>query len=143
MATAFTGRITIVGIVVVMTLGLAIESKRSPATMAAAGSKFLESLTPDQRMRATFAFDSIERTRWHFIPTESFPRNGLTIKDMTTAQRSLAHDLLKAGLSQRGYMTATQIMELESVLATIEAAQRARSEEHTSELQSLRHLVCR
>ena len=125
MTTSFTGRVTIVGIIVVMTLGLAMESKTSPATMAAAGSKFLESLTPQQRSRATFAFDSIERTRWHFIPTESFPRNGLTIKDMTTAQRSLAHDLLKSGLSQRGYMTATQIMELESVLATIEAAQRA------------------
>jgi hypothetical protein len=44
---------------------------------------------------------------------------------MNESQRRLAHDLLKAGLSQRGYMTATQIMELESVLAVIETAQRA------------------
>ena len=34
---------------------------------------------------------------------------------MTAAQRVLAHELLKAGMSQRGYMTATQIMELENV----------------------------
>ncbi len=44
---------------------------------------------------------------------------------MSQPQRKLAHDLLKAGLSQRGYMTATQIMELENVLAALEASQRA------------------
>jgi hypothetical protein len=54
-----------------------------------------------------------------------FPRNGLTIKEMTEAQRKLALDLLHAGLSQRGYMTATSIMDLEKVLGALEAAQRA------------------
>ena len=38
---------------------------------------------------------------------------------------TLAHDLLKAGLSQRGYLTATSIMDLETVLKALEAAQRA------------------
>ena len=108
-------------------LGLTVASSTSPASMAAAGTKFLESLTPEQRRIATFPFDSSERTRWHFIPTETYPRNGLTIKQMNESQRKLAHELLKAGLSQRGYMTATQIMELESFLATLEAAQRAAS----------------
>jgi hypothetical protein len=51
-----------------------------------------------------------------------FPRNGLTIKQMNETQRKLAHGLLTVGLSQRGYMTATQIMELESVLAVLESA---------------------
>ena len=63
--------------------------------------------------------------RWHFIPTETFPRKGLTIKEMTEPQRKLAHDLLKAGLSQRGYLTASSIMDLETVLGALEAAQRA------------------
>jgi hypothetical protein len=54
-----------------------------------------------------------------------FPRKGLLIRDMTPAQRTLAHDLMKASLSQRGYMTASQIMDLENVLNAIEAAQRA------------------
>jgi hypothetical protein len=44
---------------------------------------------------------------------------------MNPSQQALARELLKAGLSQRGYMTATQVMELESVLATLEAAQAA------------------
>jgi hypothetical protein len=70
-----------------------------------------------------FPFEGNERTHWHFIPTELFPRNGLPIKQMNQSQRERAHDLLKAGLSQRGYMTATQIMQLENVLAAIESAQ--------------------
>jgi hypothetical protein len=65
---------------------------------------------------------------WHFIPTgpaPMFPRNGLTIKAMSEPQRKLALDLLKAGLSQRGYLTATSIMDLETILGALEAAQRA------------------
>jgi hypothetical protein len=44
---------------------------------------------------------------------------------MTPAQRELAGELLKTGLCQRGYMTVTQIMDLENVLRDLEAAQRA------------------
>jgi hypothetical protein len=54
-----------------------------------------------------------------------FARRGLTIKEMSAPQRVLAMDLLKTGLSQRGYLTATQIMDLENVLRDLEAAQRA------------------
>jgi hypothetical protein len=118
-------RLLVAVVLTLSTLGLAVATPSSPAAMASAGTKFLESLTPEQRRQATFAFDSSERTRWHFIPTETFPRNGLTIKQMNETQRALAHALLKASLSTRGYLTATQIMELEGVLSAIEAARRA------------------
>jgi len=106
-------------------IGSTIAAERSSSTMAGAASKFLGALTPEQRQQATFAFDTEERMHWHFIPTEMFPRKGLTIKEMTEPQRKLAHDLLKAGLSQRGYLTASSIMDLETVLGALEAAQRA------------------
>jgi hypothetical protein len=51
-----------------------------------------------------------------------FPRNGLTIGAMSEPQRKAAHDLLKSGLSQKGYLTATSIMQLEDVLRVIEDA---------------------
>ncbi|HMJ18931.1 MAG TPA: DUF3500 domain-containing protein [Gemmatimonadaceae bacterium] len=105
--------------------GSPVATGPSPAVMAAAATKFLESLSPEQQKRATFAFAGDERTHWNFIPTELFPRNGLTIREMNQSQQRLAHELLKAGLSQRGYMTATQVMELENVLAALEAAARA------------------
>jgi hypothetical protein len=105
--------------------GSVVAADRSATAMSTAATAFLGALTPEQRQQAAFAFDTDERVHWHFIPTEMFPRKGLLIRDMTPAQRTLAHDLMKASLSQRGYMTATQIMDLENVLNAIEAAQRA------------------
>ncbi|HEV3058888.1 MAG TPA: DUF3500 domain-containing protein [Vicinamibacterales bacterium] len=105
--------------------GAGVSAERSSSAMASAATKFLASLTPEERRQAAFPFDGDERLHWHFIPTEMFPREGLTIKDMTAPQRRLAHDLLKAGLSQRGYLTATSIMDLETVLGALEARERA------------------
>ena len=94
---------------------------RSPANMANAANTFLSSLTPEQKQVAAFAFDNVaERERFGFVPTEMHPRVGLTIEKMTPPQREAAHNLLKSGLSQKGYMTATSIMELESILNAIE-----------------------
>jgi hypothetical protein len=114
-----------IAVLVSGTAGSLISAERSSSAIAAAATKFLASLTPEQRQQATFAFDTDERLRWHFVPTETYPRKGLTIKEMTEPQRKLAHGLLKAGLSQRGYLTASSIMELETVLGALEAAQRA------------------
>ena len=104
--------------------GAIIAAERSSAAMADAANAFVGSLTPEQRQQAVFPFESDERMRWHFIPTEGFPRKGLTVKDMSDAQRERAHALMKAGLSQRGYMTATAIMELESLLGALEQRER-------------------
>ena len=92
----------------------------SASTMASAANRFLESLSATQRAEATFAFDGEERVRFHFVPTEMHPRDGLTIRAMSNEQRAHAHDLLSAGLSQRGYLTATTIMGLEAILHELE-----------------------
>jgi hypothetical protein len=89
----------------------------SPSVMTQAARHFLESLTPEQRGKATFAFDNDERLNWHFIPRE---RKGLPLLDMAPSQRALAHALLSAGLSQQGYIKAVTIMSLEDVLRVIE-----------------------
>src|SRR6266851_6552732 len=111
-------------LVAALAIGSMVAAERSSSAMATAATRFVNALTPDQRQQATFAFDSDERMHWHFIPTETFPRKGLLVRNMTEPQRKLAHDLLKSGLSQRGYMTASQIMDLETVLGALEAAQR-------------------
>ena len=115
--------IVLSGLVAVF-VGVIAAAERLPATMAGAAAHFLDSLTPEQRQQASFAFNSDERLHWHFVPSEIFPRNGLTIGAMTEAQRKLAHELLRTGLSQRGYLTATSIMDLETVLSEIERVQR-------------------
>ena len=101
-----------------------VAAERSSASMATAAASFLSSLSPEQRQKATFAFESDERTHWHFIPADAFPRKGLTLKEMNEAQRERVRGLLKAGLSQRGYLTATQIMDLETLLGQIEQRNR-------------------
>jgi hypothetical protein len=109
---------------------LTVASQRSAAAMAGAANKWLASLTPEQKAQATFGFDSEERLRWHFVPNEMHPRKGVTIKEMSEPQRALAHALLKTGLSARGYLTATAIMELEKVLVVTEGERRRFPRDH-------------
>ncbi|MGE0157953.1 MAG: DUF3500 domain-containing protein [Gemmatimonadales bacterium] len=116
----FARPVLVLALVVVAGLGAKRASVRNVALMADAASAFLGALPSDQRARASFAFDAPERVRFHFIPPESFERHGVPIKEMGQAQRERAHALLRTGLSQRGYMTATQIMEAEGILQMLE-----------------------
>jgi Protein of unknown function (DUF3500) len=108
------------GILACLPLGRMIAADRSISAMSQAATRFLAELTPEQRQLATFPMNADERLRWHFIPNEMFPRKGLNFRTMTEAQRARAHDLLKSGLSQRGYVTASSIIQLENVLRAIE-----------------------
>ncbi|HJU41725.1 MAG TPA: DUF3500 domain-containing protein, partial [Vicinamibacterales bacterium] len=114
-------RLIVATAIVASFLGAAtLASQKSAATMAKAATQFLGSLSPDQKAKAALPFDSDDRLRWHFIPNEMFPRKGLMIKEMNEAQRRLAHDLLRSGLSARGYNKVTAIIELEDILRAIE-----------------------
>jgi hypothetical protein len=107
-------------------LGAVLASQRTASGMERAATALLGSLTPDQRTKMALPLDSPDRTRWNFVPTSMFPRQGLPLKDMTEPQRTLAHELLRTALSQRGYSTTTSIMnELEAILRDTEAAARA------------------
>ena len=101
--------------------GASIASERSASSMATAANKFLAGLTPELRQQATFPIDSAELTRWHYVPAQQFPRNGVPIRALNEAQRALAQELLKTGLSTRGYTQATTIMvDLETILKAME-----------------------
>ncbi len=89
----------------------------SASVMTDAAKAFLSSLTPQQRAQATFQFTDDERFDWHYIPKV---RKGLALRDMTPEQKQLAHALLAAGLSQRGYIKAVSIMSLDEVLKVLE-----------------------
>ncbi len=97
-------------------------ASQSPATMATAANTFLATLSAVQRAQVAMPFESSGREHWGFVPTEIFAREGLTIGAMSEPQREAARNLIKAGLSQQGYMTATGIMQLEDVLRDIENA---------------------
>ena len=83
------------------------------AAMREAADAFLASLSAAQRSKARFAFDDAERLDWHFVPRA---RRGLPLREMSPEQRELARGILRAGLSRRGYLTASTIIDLELVL---------------------------
>ena len=117
---------TAVALLVIGLAGSMVARQRAAAGMTTAATRFLEGLTAEQRQLAVLPLDSDDLTRWHYVPTNQFPRKGLPLKDMSEPQRKLAHDLLRAGLSQRGYLTATAIIDLENVLKVIESARGGR-----------------
>jgi Protein of unknown function (DUF3500) len=88
-----------------------------PPAMVTAARAFLDSLSPELKQKAQFALDADERFVWFYTPV---PRKGVTLKDMNPAQRTAAMNLLKVGLSEKGYSKAETIRALEDVLAEIE-----------------------
>jgi TonB family protein len=98
-----------------------VARMRSAAVMAETANKFIASLTPEQKAKASFEFGDAQRFDWHFIPRD---RKGVPLKDLDENQRKLAMEFMKSGLGAAGYQTATTIMSLEPVLAQMEGPNR-------------------
>ena len=114
-----------IGVALAGCMGAVVASQRTASAMAKSTNALIDSLTPDQRQKMVMPIDSADRTRWNFIPTSMFPRQGLPLKEMTEPQRALAQSLLQTALSQRGYTTTKAIMaDLEAILRDTEAASR-------------------
>jgi hypothetical protein len=96
-----------------------VRAHQATEDMRIAATAFLDSLDTAQRERATYPLTHEERETWFFVPRE---RNGIPFDALTDAQRIRAHDLLRSGLSHRGYLTATTIFALEIVLKELNDA---------------------
>jgi hypothetical protein len=112
------------GLLAVAQISMVVATERSAAVMTAAAADFAGSLSAEQRTHGVYPYADAERMRWNFIPDEMFPRKGVTFGEMSPAQKQKAHALLKSGLSQKGYLTATAIIELEDTLRAIENSSR-------------------
>jgi len=85
--------------------------------IASSANAFLSTLDQKQRQSVQFAFDDAQqRTRWSNLPTRMVPRAGLSMGELTAAQRSAALALVAAVLSKRGLEKVQQIMEADGVL---------------------------
>ncbi len=99
-------------------LGLTLRAlPQASSDMATAANAFLNGLSPELRRQATFAVDDAERLNFHFIPRE---RKGVSLKALDAAGKARAHALVRTGLSQRGYLAAQTIIDLENVLRAME-----------------------
>ena len=110
----------ILTLVIIVGTGLVALARTAPPSpppaMATAARAFLDSLTAEQKAVAQFPFTADERFVWFYTPVA---RKGLTLKAMTEPQRKLAMNLLRSGLSERGYAKAETIRALEDVLVEL------------------------
>lgn len=102
---------------------LSKEGESAGVRMSDAAAKLADSFNDKQKSKALFGFDDKERTSWWFTPQQKDKkplRKGLRFDQMTEEQREMARALLRAGTSGSGFVKATTIMSLESVLAALE-----------------------
>src|SRR5689334_9957208 len=97
---------------------LSASAGQLPATKALnAANTFLSTLTSTQRQNVLFNYDDEpQRTRWSNFPISIVPRKGLSMGELTAAQRAAAMTLLASVLSPRGFEKVQQIMDGDEVL---------------------------
>lgn len=88
----------------------------STEPMRLAAEKLLASLVPQQVLRTQFGIDDSEWRRWFNIDNGLFVRQGVSLKEMTPAQRTAAFALMHASLSARGFEMTEAIRKTDQTL---------------------------
>ena len=101
-----------------LSLGWAIAQK--PFELIGQAKEFLISLTAEQRELVSFALEDPAKSRWHYLPHDSFTREGLSLSEMSQEQIDKTYNLLETYLSESGYDQMQQIIDLENYLAVVE-----------------------
>lgn len=100
------------GLFAIKSTGVSTEPVRRAAE------KLLGALTPPQLAKTTFAINADEWRKW--MNQDFYARQGVSFLEMTDAQRLVAIDLLKAGLSAKGLTQTRDIMRLNHTLAEMD-----------------------
>lgn len=99
------------------------EAPRTIKQMLFATWALLDTLSPDLRAQAYIPdMDDPRRLDWDFIPKPD--RTGVPLFKLDNHQRTLAHTLLKSGLSIRGYSQVLSVMATENILRELEVIER-------------------
>jgi hypothetical protein len=107
--------------------GNASAQARSAEAMAAAATRFLAALTPEQKSKAALRFDEQDRFNWQESPG---PRKGVALRELTEPQRKLAMELWRAGVGDTGYQTIQTIRNREPVLSAQQQTEQGRLLRH-------------
>jgi Protein of unknown function (DUF3500) len=99
-------------------LSLAPLLAQSPtAKVVSAANAFLSTLDQKQRQRVMFAYDDeAQRVRWSNLPVTIVKRAGLSMGELSAAQRTAAMALVSSALSKRGFEKVQQIVEADETL---------------------------
>jgi hypothetical protein len=89
----------------------------STAAVREAAGRFLAALTPEQRQKTTFAVDDVEWRDWNNV--HRYTRKGVSFEEMSEAQRDRAFDMMRAGLSVKGFEKSRGVMRLNGHLVEL------------------------
>ena len=82
-----------------------------------AAQAFLAALTPEQRKQTMFPVDDVEWRKW--ANQDIYIRQGVSFLDMDASQRQKAFELIRAGLSAKGFTQTRDIMRLNHTLGEL------------------------
>lgn len=83
--------------------------------MRRAVADFLSGLSDEQTTRVRLPLDSEWRTKWHYFPSWLYERQGLSLGELSDAQRAGIHRIIGAALSDPGYLKASGIILLDDL----------------------------
>ena len=119
LAVPFTGVRTAAGVTSGLFPVRATGVSTEPVRVAA--DAFLASLTSTQAIRTVFAVDDAEWRRWSNVDNGIYVRQGVSLEEMTEAQRQAAMALVRASLSAKGLALTDAIRKTDQTLAEINA----------------------
>ena len=93
---------------------------QKPLDPLALATDLLNSLSDSQKEVVSFALEDPAKIRWHYLPHDSFTREGLSLSEMSQEQIDKTYNLLETYLSESGYDQMQQIIDLENYLAVVE-----------------------
>jgi hypothetical protein len=82
-----------------------------------AADSLIAALSNQQKVKTLFPVDSDKWRRWSNI--HRYPRQGISLLEMTPQQKQLAFNLLQVSLSAKGFEKAQNIMKLNQVLGQL------------------------
>jgi len=91
----------------------------STEPLRAAAEAFIATLTPAQAIRTVFAIDDSEWRRWSNVDNGIYVRQGVSLREMTEAQRQAGMSLVRTSLSAKGLKLTEDIMKTDQTLREI------------------------
>lgn len=85
---------------------------------------FLASVDADTKAQFMFDLNSPNRANWSNLPAGIVDRTGISVGELSDAQRALLFDFLAASLGEEGYQSVAEVMAAEAFLSTDKRAKR-------------------
>jgi len=101
-------------------LSIFAQDKKIDKGAAAKAIAFVSALNEQQKAKAIFPFEEMNRYDWHYVPASMIARTGLAVKDLDSSQKDLFYEMLRSFLSPAGYQRTENIMSFEYVLKELE-----------------------